>query len=105
MLASGMPSALTREDAARIAALAKLDLDPGELDRVAHQLGSMLEYFEQIASIETEGVEPYVAAPSDAAPLREDAPAASLARADSFANAPDAQPGAGLFRVPRVIGS
>ena len=99
-----MPPRLTRDDAARIAALAKLDMSGEELDRAARELASILEHFEVLASVDT---------PDDAAPveggalptLRGDEPAASLTPADTFANAPDADRGAGLFRVPRVLGS
>jgi Asp-tRNA(Asn)/Glu-tRNA(Gln) amidotransferase C subunit len=35
---------------------------------------------------------------------RDDEPRGSLPVADALANAPDAAPEAGLFRVPRVIG-
>ena len=89
-----------REQAQRLRALARVR----ELERVAHQLGSMLEYFEQISTVNTDASEAYVAAPTPAAPLRDDVPLPGLERAGAFANAPDANPEAGLFRVPRVIG-
>lgn len=99
-----MPPRITRDDAARIAALAKLEMTGDELDRAARELASILEHFEVLASVDT----PDDAAPADgAAPplLRGDDPAASLTPGETFANAPDADRGAGLFRVPRVLGS
>jgi aspartyl-tRNA(Asn)/glutamyl-tRNA(Gln) amidotransferase subunit C len=98
-----MPPRITREDAARIAALAKIEMTDAELDRAATELDAILGYFDVIARIDTTGVEPMgvLTAP----PLRPDAPLPSLSPAETFANAPDADTDAGLFRVPRVLGS
>lgn len=93
---------VSREEAARIAALAKLELTGDDLDRAARDLAEILSYVEQIAAVDTSGVEP----DADvwiAPPLRDDAPGESLDAAETFANAPDADRTAGLFRVPRVI--
>ena len=98
-----MPPRLTRDDAARIAALAKLEMTGDELDRAARDLASILDYFEALTAVDTEGIEP--AAAGIAAPLRDDQPGASLDPAETFANAPDADRTAGVFRVPRVLGS
>ena len=46
MLAFGMPAAFTREDVAKIAALANLELEPAEIDLFARQLGDILSYAE-----------------------------------------------------------
>lgn len=95
---------ITRDEAARIAALAKLEMTGEELDRAARDLGSILGYVEQIADVDTSGVDARAVAGA-APPLREDEPTPSLAPEDTFANAPDADRAARLFRVPRVIGS
>ncbi|MEX2272765.1 MAG: Asp-tRNA(Asn)/Glu-tRNA(Gln) amidotransferase subunit GatC [Vicinamibacterales bacterium] len=99
-----MPPRITRDEAARIAALAKLDMADHELDRAARELESILGYFDVIARVDTTGTEP-AATMAGPPPLRADAPLPSLAPADTFANAPDADTAAGLFRVPRVLGS
>lgn len=94
---------VSREEAARIAGLAKLALTGDDLDRAARDLAEILSYVEQIAAVDTRGVQP----DADvwvAPPLRDDDPAPSLDAAGTFANAPDADTDAGLFRVPRVIG-
>lgn len=98
-----MPTDLTRANAARIAALAKLEMTNEELDRVAVELAAILGYFEAIDRIDTGGVD--LAAEPSAGGLRPDEPQPSLTKADVFANAPDADREAGLFRVPRVLGS
>jgi aspartyl-tRNA(Asn)/glutamyl-tRNA(Gln) amidotransferase subunit C len=98
-----MAPRITRDDAARIAALAKLEMRGDELDRAARDLAAILEYFDALSAVDTEGVAPSVAGAG--APLRADEPLPSLTPGDTFANAPDADRGAGVFRVPRVLGS
>ena len=95
---------ITRDEAARVAALAKLDMTGEELDRAARDLASILGYVEQIGEVDTSGVDAG-AIEGAAPPLRDDVPAPSLEPDDTFANAPDADRAARLFRVPRVIGS
>ncbi|HUF22681.1 MAG TPA: Asp-tRNA(Asn)/Glu-tRNA(Gln) amidotransferase subunit GatC [Vicinamibacterales bacterium] len=99
-----MPPTVTREEAARIAALAKLEMSEAELDRAARELESILGHFEALAAVDTRETG---AAPADAAapPLRADVPLPPLDADGAFANAPDADRDAGLFRVPRVLGS
>ncbi|MDQ3070770.1 MAG: Asp-tRNA(Asn)/Glu-tRNA(Gln) amidotransferase subunit GatC [Acidobacteriota bacterium] len=99
-----MPPESLRDTAARMAALAKLELSEAELDHLAIELPAILGYFDQIAAVDTSAVEPFGAMSSQSA-LRDDAPGVSLAAVDVFANAPDADRDAGLFRVPRVIGA
>ena len=98
-----MPSRITRDDAARMAALAKLDMSGAELDRAARDLDAILDYFSALGAVDTGGIEPSTG--GDGGELRADDPAPSLAPADTLANAPDADRDAILFRVPRVLGS
>lgn len=104
-----MTPLITRDDAARIAALAKLEMSDAELERAARELCAILEHFAALDAIDLAGADAAVPDPSgSAAPapmLRADEPAPSLAPSDAFANAPDADLAAGLFRVPRVLGS
>ncbi|HQZ39616.1 MAG TPA: Asp-tRNA(Asn)/Glu-tRNA(Gln) amidotransferase subunit GatC [Vicinamibacterales bacterium] len=97
-----MPTALTRADVARIAELARLDLTPEELDLFTRQLGDILGYVEQIRDLDTTGVAPtshVLNRPVE----RPDLIVTPLSRPDALANAPDAAPEAGLFKVPRVL--
>ena len=94
---------ITRDEAAKIAALAKLEMTGAELDRAAVELDAILGHFEQIAAVDTSDVD--AAAPSAPRPHRGDDPRPSLEPSETFANAPDADLDAGLFRVPRVLGS
>src|SRR5438034_1026173 len=104
MLASGMPASFTREDVAKIAALAHLELNDAELDLFARQLADILAAAEEVQQVDTTGIPPTAGIgtrhPSD----RPDEIRAPLDRERALANAPDPALGAGFFRVPRVIG-
>jgi aspartyl-tRNA(Asn)/glutamyl-tRNA(Gln) amidotransferase subunit C len=99
-----MPEILTREEVARIAALASLELTEAEIDAFAQQLGEILEYARRVQQIDTTGVEPTSHGVSTQPLDRADDPRPSLDRASVLAAAPDPAADAGLFRVPRVIG-
>jgi aspartyl-tRNA(Asn)/glutamyl-tRNA(Gln) amidotransferase subunit C len=103
MVAFGMPERLTRVDVDRIATLARLELTDTEKDLFVQQLSHVLEYAEQIQRIDTTGVAPTSQVLSDMSTDRPDESRPSLANSDALANAPDASPQTGLFRVPRVI--
>jgi len=107
MLAFAMPTVLTREQVSAIAALAHLDLDPAELDLFARQLGSILDYANQVQSIDTAGVPPTASLVVRQTTDRADRVGPSLDIADTLANAPDPDRThleGGFFKVPRVIG-
>jgi aspartyl-tRNA(Asn)/glutamyl-tRNA(Gln) amidotransferase subunit C len=87
-----------------IAALAHLELDESEIDLFARQLGDILEIANQVQRIDTTGVPPTASVMTRHAADRPDNVTPSLERVAALANAPDREPGAGLFRVPRVIG-
>ncbi len=84
--------------------LARLELDDREIELFAQQLGDILEYANQVQQIDTTGVPPTASVVTGHAADRPDVVAPSLDRRAALANAPDAAPDAGLFRVPRVIG-
>ena len=80
-----------------------MKLSADELELFTRQLGEILTYVEQIRTLDTTGVAPtsqMLNRPVD----RDDVPLPTLSRSDLLANAPDAAPEAGLFKVPRVIG-
>lgn len=92
---------LTREEVEHVALLGRLALTPEELERFTVQLNAILEYFEQLRSINTEGVPPT----SHVIPLqnvfREDVVEESLPVEDALQNAPSRL--AETFRVPRIV--
>lgn len=97
-----MPTSFTRADAARIAALARLELSDDALDRYARQLTDILAYAEHIQEVDTTGVPPY-RADVDAS-LRADTVGPSFTAAEAIANSPHADRTSGTFVVPKVIG-
>ena len=98
-----MPLHFTAADVKAVAALAQLDLNPSEIALFARQLADILQYAEQVQAIDTSGVPPTDHVGSERTE-REDEPRPCLPTDEALANAPDAAPDAGLFRVPRVIG-
>lgn len=94
---------LSRDEVARIAALAHLALTDEETELFARQLASILEYAEALRDLDTSGVEPMAYVGGAAASDRDDLPAPPLSRDEALANAPDAPHDRSLFRVPRVI--
>jgi aspartyl-tRNA(Asn)/glutamyl-tRNA(Gln) amidotransferase subunit C len=103
MVAFGMPERLTRADVDRIATLARLELTDTEKDTFVHQLSHVLEYAEQIQRIDTAGVPPTSHVLERTPADRADELRPSLTNAEALANAPDASPHTGLFRVPQVL--
>ena len=97
-----MPDQFTRDDVARIARLARLELAPEEQDLFARQLADILAYARHVQDVDTDGVPPTSHALLTAIPMRDDEARESLPREAAQAGAPSAA--AGLFKVPRVIG-
>jgi len=98
-----MPSALTRDEVAKIAALANLELDAAEVELFARQLGDILAYADQVQQIDTTDVPPTSGVVTRHAADRPDEIGPCLDRDAALANAPEAAHDAGLFKVPRVL--
>jgi aspartyl-tRNA(Asn)/glutamyl-tRNA(Gln) amidotransferase subunit C len=80
--------ALTRNEVEEIALLARLHLEPDEIERMQSELGTILEYFAQLAAVDTEGVPPLThAVPMDLR-LRVDVAEPSLPAELALAGAP-----------------
>ena len=93
---------LTPDDVADLARLARIELTPDELERLAPQLGVILESVAHVADVAAEEIPPT----SHALPLtnvfRPDVVVPSLPLADVLAGAPAAEQD--RFRVPRILG-
>jgi aspartyl-tRNA(Asn)/glutamyl-tRNA(Gln) amidotransferase subunit C len=100
-----MAETLTPADVERIATLARLELTAGEVALFAEQLTAILAYADQVQQVDTSVVSIAPAAAPDAGGMREDEPRASVDRDVVLSQAPAADRAAGLFKVPRVIGS
>jgi aspartyl-tRNA(Asn)/glutamyl-tRNA(Gln) amidotransferase subunit C len=100
-----MAEILTRADVERIATLARLELTPEEVTLFAGQLTAILAYADQVQQIDTTGIQPPPAAATGEGAVRDDVPAPCLDRDLVLDQAPAADRAAGLFKVPRVLGS
>lgn len=95
-------TAISREEVAHLAHLARLDVTDDELDRFAQQLDVILQSIQTIGEVSAQDIPPT----SHAVPLtnvfRADQPTPSLPREDVLSQAPDAAED--RFRVPRILG-
>ena len=93
--------ALTRKEVEEIALLARLHLEPSELDQMQGELGAILEHFAALAQVDTTDVPPMThAVPMDLR-LRPDEPQPSLPVEEALRGAPVKQDG--VFVVPAII--
>ncbi len=94
--------ALRSQDVEKVALLARLQLAPEELQQLTGQLARVLEYVDQLAELNTDGVEPLAHAVELTNVFRQDQPQEGLSRPQALANAPrsDGQ----FYLVPAVLG-
>jgi len=94
-------SAISREEVSHLAMLARIDLTPDELDRMAGQLGVILDAVATVREVAGDDVP----ATSHPMPLtnvtRPDEVRPSLTPEQALAGAPEAEQG--RFRVPRIL--
>lgn len=93
---------ISRTDVEKVALLARLQLTDAELETMTDQLAQIVGYVDQLAEVDTEGVEPMAHAIELANVFKDDRVAASLAREAALANAPH-HDGRG-YLVPAVLG-
>ena len=93
--------AITREEVRRVAALARLRLEPDEEERLTADLGHILDAFAKLQALDTAGVVPSRALAEPATPLRDDAVTNPDASDDLLANAPASE--GRWFRVPKIL--
>lgn len=91
---------LTREEVARVAALARLRLSESELERFTAQLAQVLDHARDMSSLDLAGVAPTSHPSGLVNVMRDDEVGECLSREDALAGAPD--PEDGRFGVPRV---
>jgi aspartyl-tRNA(Asn)/glutamyl-tRNA(Gln) amidotransferase subunit C len=85
---------------AHVAKLARLALTPEEQATLGRQLADILRAVEQLAEVDTTGVEPTVFAGPEGA-FRAPGQRIVITAEERLANAPDST--AGAFRVPKVL--
>lgn len=92
---------LDRAQVIHIAALARIGISDDEIDEYAGQLSNIIDQFEVLNELNTEGVEPTGHAGELRAVMRDDAPADSLSPEDTLSNAPRRE--GEFFRVNAVL--
>ena len=92
---------LSADDVRKVASLARLELSPAELATMTEQLSAILNYFDQLKQVPTDGVEPLAHPLKVHNVFRADEPAPSLPVDLALANAPDRQ--GDFFGVPAVL--
>jgi aspartyl-tRNA(Asn)/glutamyl-tRNA(Gln) amidotransferase subunit C len=84
-----------------IAKLARIAMSDADIEAMVPELNNILGWVEQLAEVDTEGVEPLTAVIDQKLRLRDDAVTDGDIRDAVLANAPDGQHG--FFAVPKVI--
>ena len=96
-----MADRITRADVEHVAQLARLALDDDEKEQLTAELGAILEYAEDIAALDLDGVEPTAHPLPLTTVLRDDEVKPSLDRAEVLEAAPATEDN--RFRVPRIL--
>lgn len=94
-------SKITKETVEHVAKLARLEFNDEEKEKLALQLGRILDYIEKLNELDTGKIGPT----SHVIPVknifRSDIPKPSLSQKEALSNAPS--PVDGLFEVPKII--
>jgi aspartyl-tRNA(Asn)/glutamyl-tRNA(Gln) amidotransferase subunit C len=94
-------SALDKATVAHIATLARIKLPESEQDKLVGELTHIMTWIEQLAEIDTSGVEPMTSVAAMSLPMREDVVSDGDRRDEILGNAPAAVHG--FFAVPKVV--
>lgn len=90
------------EQLRQVARLARLEIPPDPLHRLAGQLATILGYVQRIGEVDVSGVEPMAHPLPIQNVLRDDVAGAALPPEQVLRNAPDTD--GSFFKVPKVIG-
>jgi aspartyl-tRNA(Asn)/glutamyl-tRNA(Gln) amidotransferase subunit C len=93
--------AITREEVRHVATLFRLGLSEEDIARFQEQLSQIIDYFQVLQQVDTEGVEPTSHTLALENVMRDDEPRPSFPAEDILANAP--LPEDGFFRVRAVL--
>lgn len=93
---------ITPEEIAKVAHLARLELNPEEVARMTDQVGAILSYIDKLNELDTQGITPTTHALAINNAFRDDVVTASLPQAEALRNGP--RQNGEAFVVPKVIG-
>lgn len=97
-----MKPIIDEKTVSKIASLSRLTLSEQEVRQYSEHLTNILSHFEEVAKVNTEGVEPLVTPTQIQFHSRDDEIKDQLAPDESLKNAPERS--GYLFKVPPVIG-
>ena len=86
---------------ARIARLARIRVTDDEKTHLASELSQVMDWIDQLQSVDTEGVEPLTSVVGAKLKTRPDIVTLNVTRDEVLANAPEGM--AGFFAVPKVV--
>jgi aspartyl-tRNA(Asn)/glutamyl-tRNA(Gln) amidotransferase subunit C len=92
---------LDKDTVRNIANLARLEVREDELDHLADELSNIMQFVEQLAEVNTDGVAPMTSVAHMELPRREDAVTDGNCQDKVLANAPERHDG--FFVVPKVV--
>jgi aspartyl-tRNA(Asn)/glutamyl-tRNA(Gln) amidotransferase subunit C len=92
---------ITPEEVARIAGLARLDMNEEQTSRLAAQMDDILGYMEKLGELDTTDVPPMYTPVEHSSPLRDDTVRSEFTREQILANAPEED--GNYFIVPRIV--
>lgn len=92
---------ITADQVQHVARLARLQIDPGAMEKLASELATILTYVDKLNEVDTEGVPPTSHAIELINAFRDDEVHAHLPREQALGNAPSQDEGS--FVVPKVI--
>jgi aspartyl-tRNA(Asn)/glutamyl-tRNA(Gln) amidotransferase subunit C len=93
---------ITRDEVLYVARLARLEVEEAATDKLAAQIGSILDYVDQLNQVDTAGVPPTSHALALTNVFREDTVRPHIDRDAALANAPAQEEG--CFLVPKIVG-
>ena len=94
---------ITKDEVLYVAKLARLELQPEEVDKMTPQLDTILSYVAKLDELDTEKVPEATHSPEMVNAFREDVVHVSMDREKALENCPEQNGEA--FVVPRIIGS
>ncbi|GMW03416.1 MAG: aspartyl/glutamyl-tRNA(Asn/Gln) amidotransferase subunit C [Candidatus Hydrogenedentota bacterium] len=94
-------SVITKRDVEYVAALAQLNMDEAEKERLVDELGAILGYIDKLNELDTSAIEPMMHTLPITNVFREDKAIPTLDRETALANAPATD--GEYFLVPRIL--
>ncbi len=90
------------DEVAKVAGLARLNLEPEKVEQFAAQFNDILGYMQKLNELDTSGVEPLYSPVTHETVFRKDEVRMEYSREELLDNAPETD--GSYFIVPRVVG-